>query len=168
VETARKQARQMRDEVNLLRTQKESFINRLRQILVSQIELLSVLEMDDAIPEEAQVFVEKARNRKKASLKQWVEKQKTEKVEEESEEEQVAIELAEEAHTEDLVVEEEILESEESEDESFRVSQETRDEEVNEQKKPKKKMEDEDINEFFKRGIQIDELIQNLEKKRNK
>ena len=172
VETARKQARQMRDEVNLLRTQKESFINRLRQILVSQIELLSVLEMDDAIPEEAHVYVEKARKRKKASLKNWVEKQKV--VEEESpdsEEDQAAIELEEEVKEELPVTEEfasEVEAEEEVEEEEFQVSQQTTDEEQVEKKQPKKKMEDEDINEFFKRGIQIDELIQNLEKKRDK
>ncbi|RQW04568.1 MAG: DivIVA domain-containing protein, partial [Calditrichaeota bacterium] len=65
IEMARKQARQMRDEVSMLRTQKESFINRLRQILISQIELLSVLEIDDALPEEAYKFLENSRSRKK-------------------------------------------------------------------------------------------------------
>ncbi len=172
VETARKQARQMRDEVNLLRTQKESFINRLRQILVSQIELLSVLEMDDAIPEEAHVYVEKARKRKKASLKNWVEKQKV--VEEESpdsEEDQAAIELEEEVKEELPVTEEfasEVEAEEEVEEEEFQVSQQTTDEEQVEKKQPKKKMEDEDNNEYFKRDIQINELIQKLEKKREK
>jgi cell division initiation protein len=68
IEMARKQARQMRDEVSMLKTQKESFINRLRQILISQIELLSVLEIDDALPEEAFRFLENARSRKKIAL----------------------------------------------------------------------------------------------------
>ena len=37
----------MREEVNSLRQQKESFIARLRHLLTSQIELLEVLDMDD-------------------------------------------------------------------------------------------------------------------------
>src|SRR4030065_2876757 len=68
IEIARKQARQMRDEVSILRSQKESFINRLRQILISQIELLSVLEIDDVIPEEALKFLENVRSLKKMAL----------------------------------------------------------------------------------------------------
>ena len=68
IEMARKQARQMRDEVSILKTQKESFINRLRQILISQIELISVLEIDDALPEEAFKFLENVKTRKKLAI----------------------------------------------------------------------------------------------------
>ncbi len=68
IEAARKQAREIRDEVNMLRSQKETFINRLRQILISQIELLSVLEVDEAIPEEAFTFIDHIRSRKKPAV----------------------------------------------------------------------------------------------------
>ncbi len=52
LENARKDTRQIREEAEWLKTQKESFINRLRHILVSQIELLSVMELDDLVPDE--------------------------------------------------------------------------------------------------------------------
>ena len=68
IELARKQARKMRDEVSILKTQKESFINRLRQILISQIELLSVLEIDEAVPEEAFKFLENFRRKRQNLL----------------------------------------------------------------------------------------------------
>jgi len=45
---ARQEVHDMQEEVNTLRQQKESFIARLRHLLASQIELLEVLDMDDA------------------------------------------------------------------------------------------------------------------------
>ena len=52
LENARKDTRHIREEAEWLKTQKESFINRLRHILISQIELLSVMELDDIVPDE--------------------------------------------------------------------------------------------------------------------
>ena len=57
LENARKQTRRIREEVNWLKSQKESFINRLRHILASQIELLSVMEIDDIIPANSEEVV---------------------------------------------------------------------------------------------------------------
>lgn len=168
VETARKQARQMRDDVNMLRNQKESFINRLRQILISQIELLSVLEMDDAIPEEAQLYVEKTKARKKSALKNRLEKLKTEQEEPGVDDaNDAAIELVEEVDFGDTVQED--SGSEETGDSTGNVGADSDEPRDTQQKTDKKeKVDDEDINEFFKKGIQIDELIKNLEKKRDK
>lgn len=45
---ARQEVHKMQEEVNTLRQQKESFIARLRHLLASQIELLEVLDMDEA------------------------------------------------------------------------------------------------------------------------
>jgi len=47
IDKARQDVHAMRDEVNTLRQQKESFIARLRHLLGSQIELLEVLEIDE-------------------------------------------------------------------------------------------------------------------------
>ncbi|MFZ0389053.1 MAG: DivIVA domain-containing protein, partial [Calditrichia bacterium] len=83
MENARKSARRMRDEVAVLKTQKESFLNRLKHILISQIELLSVLEIDDAVPEEAQEYLEKTQRSKKSAIKdkEPFQEQKREEVE---------------------------------------------------------------------------------------
>lgn len=48
LEKARQEAQKMREEVSTLRQQKESFIARLRHLLSSQMELLEVLEIDEA------------------------------------------------------------------------------------------------------------------------
>ncbi len=179
IEMARKQSRQMRDEVNILRTQKESFINRLRQILISQIELLSVLEIDDALPEEAHQFMDKIRTRKKAALNHRVEVQKTEKEGPGKKDEQpTLIEFAEDAKEPDTLEEQPAT----TDDEEFSVSADfietepdSREVDIKEpsekksdQTELKKNDEDDDINEFFKKGIQIDDLIKNLDKKKQK
>ncbi|MEJ2635119.1 MAG: DivIVA domain-containing protein [Calditrichia bacterium] len=180
IEMARKQSRQMRDEVNILRTQKESFINRLRQILISQIELLSVLEIDDALPEEAHQFMDKVRTRKKAALNHRVEAQKTEKEPGGKEDEQATlIEFAEDAKEQDTPEEQPAT----TDDEEFSVSADFIETEpdsgevdikepsdkLNDQNELKENDEDnDDINEFFKKGIQIDDLIKNLDKKKQK
>lgn len=64
LENARKQTRRIREEVNWLKSQKESFINRLRHILASQIELLSVMEIDDIIPANSREVVKNWKSRK--------------------------------------------------------------------------------------------------------
>lgn len=47
IETARKQLADMKNELMVIKAQKDSFAKRLRHLLESQIELLKVLEMDD-------------------------------------------------------------------------------------------------------------------------
>ncbi len=47
VVNAKDELQELRHEINLLRTQKESFSRRLRHLLESQIELIDVLGMDD-------------------------------------------------------------------------------------------------------------------------
>ena len=47
IETARKQLMDMKNELLVVKAQKDSFAKRLRHLLESQIELLKVLEMDD-------------------------------------------------------------------------------------------------------------------------
>jgi DivIVA domain-containing protein len=47
VENAKDELQELRHEITLLRTQKESFSRRLRHLLESQIELIDVLGMDD-------------------------------------------------------------------------------------------------------------------------
>ncbi len=178
IENARKQARQMRDEVSMLRTQKESFINRLRQILLSQIELLSVLEIDDAIPEEAQQFIENYRQRKKgliqkqAKMQRMLEEKKSE--EKESGEISDAIELIDEEKTP-------AADKEKGSGKAFADDLEYLDRAIDDSRKEAEKdkaqkdsstvpksMDDDEINEFFKKGIQIDELIKDLDKKQKK
>jgi cell division initiation protein len=53
IEQAKEELQELRSEINLLRAQKESFSRRLRHLLESQIELLDVLGMDDAIIKQA-------------------------------------------------------------------------------------------------------------------
>lgn len=171
VEKARQQSRQMKDEVNMLRTQKESFINRLRQILISQIELLSVLEIDDAIPEEALDFLENARARKKKKLKKKAVEQK-EEIESENSQAEDSIPTPEKNIVEEAAEKEETFTIsadfiEPAEDEGTTAPDVPETSKEKPEKKPKK-LEDEDINEFFKKGIQIDELIKNLDKKQSK
>jgi len=196
LETARKQTRQIREEVNWLKSQKESFINRLRHILVSQIELLSVMEIDDVLPAETQEVLQNFKARKYAQLKSSEEAVKPNPKpaaapikEDDSEviEEAAEIEF-EEGISEDLEIDDEIKDTEEDEiiaeepetpDEEFpegetRLIQRMNSSEVEEvpatPKKDKKKkdetsLSDDDINDFFKKGIQIDELIKTINKK---
>ncbi len=134
LENARKQARQIRDEVNWLKSQKESFVNRLRHILMSQIELLSVMELDDAIPEEMRKVLKGEKRKPAVSAK-------TPPPSPDSE-----------------VTDAEIL---------FDEGKETPEE--NSKATPADKGDTaEDINDFFKKGIQINDLIENINKKGKK
>ncbi len=137
LENARKQARQIRDEVNWLKSQKESFVNRLRHILMSQIELLSVMELDDAIPEEMRKML-KGEKRRPAVAPKTSQENRVNPPE---------------------VTDAEILldESEESEPGSAENKAST-----------KEAQQSDDINDFFKKGIQIDDLIENINKKGKK
>lgn len=171
IEMARKQARQMRDEVSMLKTQKESFINRLRQILISQIELLSVLEIDDALPEEAFRFLENARSRKKIALQS---KDDTKEKKSLDDKEPIDIEFAVE-ETEQSGSDSSEKSSKKSSSEEKEKSQkseedksETNQESEQSQEEDISKKVDDEINEFFKKEIQIDDLMKDLQKKNKK
>jgi len=174
IELARKQARKMRDEVSILKTQKESFINRLRQILISQIELLSVLEIDDAVPEEAFKFLENFRTRKHLSLSETEShersKEKSAKTEKESD-----IELAEEvesseepAKSSDSSSKDKQKTSGKSEKEKSDADKKESSEKEGDEKESRQKKIDDEINEFFKKEIQIDDFIKNIDDKKQK
>lgn len=49
-ESARNELQKLRQEIRFLRTQKESFTNRLRHLLKSEIELIDVLNLDEIAP----------------------------------------------------------------------------------------------------------------------
>ena len=51
LDDARKELSRLKNEILMLRTQKESLSRRLRHLLESQLELLGVLEMEDVAPE---------------------------------------------------------------------------------------------------------------------
>ncbi len=140
LENARKQARQIRDEVNWLKSQKESFVNRLRHILMSQIELLSVMELDDAIPEEMRKMLKGEKRRPAVTPKAS---------------KQPPVETPE-------VTDAEILLDESEEPETEKEKQKKAASQDSGEKKS------EDINDFFKKGIQIDDLIENIHKKGKK
>jgi cell division initiation protein len=177
IENARKQARQMRDEVSILRSQKESFINRIRQILISQIELLSVLEIDDAIPEDALKFLDNVRSRKKIAIANQVElRERKEKTKASSGDSETGIELAEDSAAEKGSKKEKPTSSEEKPSQvnpssplkSSKISNTNQPAaEITKEQDIKKKVDDE-INEFFKKEIQIDELMKDLQKKNKK
>lgn len=184
LETARKQTRQIREEVSWLKSQKESFINRLRHILVSQIELLSVMEIDDVLPPETQEALKNLKARKYAQLqpsedaaKPSSQKEKNPVVIEEAAEMEFNEESAgdtEKNEDSEIILEEPETASEEFPDGETRLIQRMNSSEIEEvpaaPKKGKKKkddasLSDEDINDFFKKGIQIDELIKTINKK---
>lgn len=160
LENARKQARQIREEVNWLRSQKESFINRLRHILISQVELLSVLEIDDTLPEEVQKVLKSGKNRKQFSLNP-------------------STSHPEITHTSDNTAEDHDSEppdnSEDIKDDASDADQSSENDQIAPEKKtPVEKNDSEngenelperDINDYFKKGIRIDELIETLNKK---
>lgn len=162
IEMARKQARQMRDEVNILKTQKESFINRLRQILISQIELLSVLEIDDALPEEAFKFLENAKTRKKVALKSELSAANPSDPKDSDQETDIEFDEEDQSKSQDSDKNKSKDQKGKKDEKSERETDEkTIESDVNE------KVDDE-INEFFKKEIQIDELMKDIQKKDKK
>jgi cell division initiation protein len=174
IEMARKQARQMRDEVSTLKTQKESFINRLRQILISQIELLSVLEIDDALPEEALRFLDNAKTRKKLAINSHSVSESTQEIEEleeitdiefdEENEETKSLKKSKQDQKNSKKSSSEIEpEQADLEDSGDPEAEEDLTDEINMHEKV-----DDEINEFFKKEIQIDELMKDIQKKNKK
>jgi cell division initiation protein len=165
LENARKQTRQIREEVSWLKAQKESFINRLRHILVSQI--------DDVLPAETQEAFKGPNSRKAApappteNSKKPVEKDKKDSVSprevpefEESEVPEVEFESMETSDNDEGEGETRLIQRMNSSD-----VEEIPAKHKKKAKKDEDSMSDEDINEFFKKGIHIDELIKTINKK---
>ena len=146
LENARKQARQIREEVNWLKSQKESFINRLRHILVSQIELLSVMEIDDAIPPEVQQFMKNARSKKLKGIR----------------EAQALQEPSGDRKESPILMDESTSSTGSTADDSSSKS------ESGEETESLPNVSEEEIDDLFKKGINIDELIKDLNKKKDK
>lgn len=163
LENARKQARQIREEVSWLKSQKESFINRLRHILISQVELLSVLEIDDTLPEDVQKVLKAGKSRKHPALHSSVEDREIIEENEQSDENQNP---APDKSESDLPK----AKSEENKTPQEQESVNTKDEQKNDSESESEPEEsgEKDINDYFKKGIQIDELIENLNKKDKK
>ncbi len=166
LEDARKQARQMREEIDWLRSQKESFINRLRHILVSQIELLSVMEIDDLIPKDKQELLKAARSR--MHLKPVF------KNEEADESEEKGRQLPDERRTDASkkktgTSNDENLKSNEDENRTDTAeslaNRSSHSDQPSSEISAEGTLTDEEINNFFKKGIQIDELIKTLNRK---
>jgi cell division initiation protein len=174
IEMARKQARQMRDEVSILKTQKESFINRLRQILISQIELISVLEIDDALPEEAFKFLENVKTRKKLAINAQSSSEDTSELEEL--EEITDIEFAEESEeskstSKPMQTKKGEKKSVSDDDQEAKDKGDAKEDLAGEDSVEDTEMHekvDDEINEFFKKEIQIDELMKDIQKKNKK
>lgn len=172
IENARKQARQMRDEVSMLRSQKESFINRLRQILISQVELLSVLEADEAIPEEAFKYLDNLRARSKpAATNQLENRSLGDQEKEKRTESKEKIQMIEDSATESPPHKPKSNPSEAATDKMTSTDKSTLPGQPGKDKMKEhdlKKKVDDEINEFFKKEIQIDELMKDVQKKNKK
>lgn len=165
LENARKQARQIREEVGWLKSQKESFINRLRHILISQVELLSVLEIDDSLPEDVQKVLKSGKARKHMSLNSPEDQEIIEKDDQISDEE--ALGKAGQAELGDAQSSTEqptISKDSEDQDSQQKKSEEQKKSSEGDENDPS----DKDINDYFKKGIEIDELIETLNKKGKK
>lgn len=169
LENARKQTRQIREEVSWLKAQKESFINRLRHILVSQIELLSVMEIDDLLPREALDSLRNLKTRKLSQNRPAEIAEKESPAIEESPAADAELEKAFDAIENDLP---ELGNLEDPANTETRIIQRMNSQETEEipARPPQKNksggaITDEDINNFFKKGIQIDELIKTINKK---
>lgn len=172
IENARKQARQMRDEVSMLRSQKESFINRLRQILISQVELLSVLEVDEAIPEKALQYLDNLRARRKPPATNHSENRSPGGQEKEKRAESAEkIQMIEDAVIETPQHKPKSNAAEAAADKMTPTAKSASPEQPGKDKIKEhdlKKKVDDEINEFFKKEIQIDELMKDVQKKNKK
>jgi cell division initiation protein len=144
IESARKEAQKIRDEVQWLKTQKESFINRIRHVLVSQMELLSVMELDDVLSPEATEMLD--RWRKNRSLQPPASDEAHQPVKKTA------------APTQQTSTTKPKGEPETSQPEVTEPAGQTPE---NLNKKP---LTDDDIDDFFKKGLQIDDLIKNINK----
>ena len=146
IESARKEAQKIRDEVQWLKTQKESFINRIRHVLVSQMELLSVMELDDVLSPEATEMLD--RWRKNRSLQPPAA----------AEVPPAAEPTKSEASSKQVETARPVEPAEKPQPEIIEPTGQTPDE------SHKKSLTDDDIDDFFKKGLQIDDLIKNINK----
>lgn len=167
LENARKQARQIREEISWLRSQKESFINRLRHILVSQIELLSVMEIDDILPEDEQAKIRSWKSRKFSQAEMDAEAE----IETKSASKKPDAEASEKSEKKSSKPAAK-TKKKKDDDASERIIQQYTEEEKAEKKDDKlasspsePSLSEEEINDFFKKGIQIDDLIKTINKK---
>ncbi len=167
VESARKEGRKIREEINWLKSQKESFINRIRHVLVSQIELLSVMEIDDVLPDDAKQSVE-AWNLRKNVQKRISNPPVAEPPQAETDDE---IDKKKDMEN-DVNAVAGVAEQPERSEQEIRVIQQFNESELNKTKAENKKkskddasLTEDDINDFFKKGLQIDDLIKTINKK---
>lgn len=158
---ARKESRQIREEINWLKSQKESFINRLRHILVSQVELLSVMEMDDVLPEDSRELLRKQAAASTSGIDSSLKKKRAT--------EPVAAPM--DAPEATLQPPAESADGKDDEAANVREIKRMGDqaaEKMAKSKNPAQKdasLTEEDINDFFKKGLQIDDLIKTINKK---
>lgn len=159
LENARKQARQIREEVSWLKSQKESFINRLRHILISQVELLSVLEIDDSLPEDMQKVLRSGKSRKQITMQSPLDE------EEIVEKPAAAANPSKITPSDNPSSDQKSSEKDGSKDQG---SAEKKTADVEKTDDGTAKISEREINDYFKKGIQIDELIETLNKKDKK
>ncbi len=156
VEAARKKAQHIHEEVLWLKSQKESFINRLRHILVSQIELLSVMEIDDILPEESRralrtLNIRTSRSGGGDTPKKKVIPDQAEAVP--APEKSKSAKGSADTHEERIIQSSDAPPPTTSKDSRDRASSADSGE------------QEDDINDFFKKGLQIEELIKTINKK---
>jgi len=122
--------------------------------LISQIELLSVMEIDDAIPEEANKILRNLKSRKinEISETQKMNRDAESGIKGEEDHEKAGEEAA------GILLEDDAEKSREDDGEASADVKETAGESSD-------NLADEDVNEFLKKGIQIDDLIKTLNKK---
>ena len=169
VESARNESRKIREEINWLKSQKESFINRIRHVLVSQIELLSVMEIDDVLPDDAKQSVEAWNMRK--NVRKHISEQTPvdlpplmDDTDEDHKKKDVENDLTDAADApeqpEDSVQDTRVIQQ-------FNEPEPDEAKEKNHKKKSKDdpSLTEDDINDFFKKGLQIDDLIKTINKK---
>lgn len=163
LENSRKQARQIREEVSWLKSQKESFINRLRHILISQIELLSVLEIDDSLTEDLQKVLKSGKSRRQFAIQSSVENEEIIEQNENVETEKNPGKNKPQPNPSNPAPDT----SENRVKDGDSAEKKTNDQEII-KKTANQGLSENEINDYFKKGIQIDELIETLTKKGKK
>ena len=154
LENARKEARNIKEEIGWLKTQKESFINRLRHILSSQIELLSVMEIDDLVSDDQKEFVVTKAKRKLSG----------DTGETDPSDQSGSGNVIHRPSPEPSEGTKPVKEKTEAKSSPKETSKKS-DTEQQTRTGNDASLSEDDINEFFKKGIQIDDLIKTLNKK---
>jgi hypothetical protein len=140
-----------------LKSQKESFINRLRHILISQVELLSALEIDDSLPEDVQKVLRSSKSRKQIAMSSPGDEEIIEKTDEDN---QPTISIEDNPPS--------AKKNSEKDDSKSQQSSEKKTASVEKKNEGARKLSESEINDYFKKGIQIDDLIETLNKKDKK